>query len=88
MLHEPVDLMFDSWYPTDFLSANLRHKVSAIFSHPAKTTSRQRRLNLSGKAFFLPKAMLFQVIIYFMISVQFCSITKGNRFMKYNALNT
>ena len=65
MLHEPVDLMFDSWYPTDFLSANLRHKVSAIFSHPAKTTSRQRRLNLSGKIFCLPKAKLFQVNIFF-----------------------
>ena len=36
MVHEPVDLMFDSWYPTDFLSANIRHTVSALFSHPAK----------------------------------------------------
>ena len=36
MVHEPVDLMFDSWYPTDYLSANIRHTVSALFSHPAK----------------------------------------------------
>jgi hypothetical protein len=32
MVHEPVDLLFDTWYPTDYLSANIRHNVSAIFS--------------------------------------------------------
>jgi len=35
MIHEPVDLKFDSWFPTDWLSANLRHTVTAIFSHPS-----------------------------------------------------
>ena len=48
MVHEPVDLMFDSWYPTDFLSANLRHTVSALFSHPAKDENPRRRLYPSG----------------------------------------
>ena len=43
MVHEPVDLMFDSWYPTDYLSANLRHNVSALFSHPAKGVRRRPR---------------------------------------------
>ena len=35
MIHEPVDLKFDTWFPTDWLSANLRHTVTAIFSHPS-----------------------------------------------------
>ncbi len=39
MIHEPVDLKFDSWFPTDWLSANLRHTVTAIFSHPSSVTS-------------------------------------------------
>jgi len=39
MIHEPVDLKFDSWFPTDWLSANLRHTVTAIFSHPTPVTS-------------------------------------------------
>ena len=39
MIHEPVDLKFDSWFPTDWLSANLRHTVTAIFSHPSSLTS-------------------------------------------------
>ena len=43
MVHEPVDLMFDSWYPTDYLSANIRHTVSALFSHPAKGSRRRPR---------------------------------------------
>ena len=31
IVHEPVDLQYDTWFPTDILSANLRHTVSAIF---------------------------------------------------------
>ena len=27
IVHEPVDLQYDTWYPTDYLSANLRHTV-------------------------------------------------------------
>lgn len=33
---------------SDFLSANLRHTVSALFSHPAKDDSARRRLHPSG----------------------------------------
>ena len=44
MVHEPVDLMFDTWYPTDYLSANIRHTVSALFSHPDKDVQRRRPL--------------------------------------------
>ena len=32
IVHEPVDLQYDTWFPTDWLSANLRHTVTAIFS--------------------------------------------------------
>ena len=32
--NEPVDLCYDTWFPTDHLSANLRHTVSVIFSKP------------------------------------------------------
>ena len=41
MLHEPLDLQYETWFPTDWLSANLRHTVTAIFgSHvPAAGTS-------------------------------------------------
>ena len=39
IVHEPVDLQYDTWYPTDFISANLRHTVSAIFSsQPTSST--------------------------------------------------
>ncbi len=51
MVHEPVDLLFDSWFPTDFISANLRHSVTAIFSHPAKEIAQmqmQNRRQFSG----------------------------------------
>jgi len=38
IVHEPVDLQYDTWFPTDWLSANLRHTVTAIFSsQPAPT---------------------------------------------------
>ena len=33
IVHEPVDLQYDTWFPTDWLSANLRHTVTAIFSN-------------------------------------------------------
>jgi hypothetical protein len=33
MTNEPVDLCYDTWFPTDWLSANIRHTVSVIFSH-------------------------------------------------------
>jgi hypothetical protein len=39
MIHEPVDLKFDSWFPTDWLSANLRHTVTAIFSHASMSVT-------------------------------------------------
>lgn len=46
MVHEPIDLKFDTWYPTDYLSANIRHNVSAIFSRPAESPAvRHRRTN-------------------------------------------
>jgi len=32
IVHEPVDLQYDTWFPTDWLSANLRHTVTALFS--------------------------------------------------------
>ena len=32
IVHEPVDLAYDTWFPTDWLSANLRHTVTALFS--------------------------------------------------------
>ncbi len=31
MANEPVDLEYDTWFPTDWLSANLRQKISVIF---------------------------------------------------------
>ena len=34
--NEPVDLFYDTWFPTDHLSANLRHTISVIFSHRQK----------------------------------------------------
>lgn len=39
MANEPIDLKYDTWFPTDFISANLRHVVSVIFSHPSEDTS-------------------------------------------------
>ena len=33
IVHEPVDLQYNTWYPTNWLSANLRHTVTAIFSN-------------------------------------------------------
>lgn len=39
IVHEPVDLQYDTWYPTDYLSANLRHTVSAIFSNQPSASS-------------------------------------------------
>ena len=39
IVHEPVDLQYDTWFPTDFLSANLRHTVSAIFSSQPSSSS-------------------------------------------------
>ena len=41
IVHEPVDLQYDTWYPTDYLSANLRHTVTALFSDqpPAASSS-------------------------------------------------
>ena len=54
-LNQPVDLIFDTWYPTDFLSANLRHSVSAIFSHQA---DRRQRIHLSGdRTVAIPQSM-------------------------------
>lgn len=39
IIHEPVDLKYDTWFPTDMLSANLRHTVTAIFSNQPATSS-------------------------------------------------
>ena len=41
IVHEPVDLQYDTWFPTDWLSANLRYTVTAIFTNqpPGQTTS-------------------------------------------------
>ena len=34
MANEPIDLEYDTWFPTDCLSANVRQIVSVIFSEP------------------------------------------------------
>ncbi|XP_071748159.1 E3 ubiquitin-protein ligase UBR3 isoform X3 [Lepeophtheirus salmonis] len=34
IVHKPTDLKYDTWFPTDWLSANLRHVVSALFIPP------------------------------------------------------
>ena len=36
MANEPVEWQYDTWYPTDHLSANLRHTISVIFSESTK----------------------------------------------------
>eukprot|EP00095_Tigriopus_kingsejongensis_P006031 maker-scaffold889_size84747-snap-gene-0.19 protein:Tk06031 transcript:maker-scaffold889_size84747-snap-gene-0.19-mRNA-1 annotation:"e3 ubiquitin-protein ligase ubr3" len=33
MSSKPVDLQYDTWYPTDWLSANLRHMITVIFAN-------------------------------------------------------
>ncbi len=38
MVNEPIDLEYDTWFPTDCLSANLRQVVSVIFSEPPGNT--------------------------------------------------
>ena len=46
MIHEAIDLEFDTWYPTDWLSANVRHTVSTIFTTSSSKSvrpARQRR---------------------------------------------
>lgn len=48
MANEPVDLKYDTWYPTDWLSANLRQVVSVIFSH--SSNSSRNRNNSSTEA--------------------------------------
>ena len=53
MSSEPVDLAYDTWYPTDWLSANLRHFITVIFSRShnpsassgARPGQRRRRRN-------------------------------------------
>ena len=40
MVHEPVDLMFNSWYPSDNLFTNICHTIPALFSHPIRGTQR------------------------------------------------
>ena len=42
MTNEPIDLRYESWFPTDGVSSNLRHVVPVIFSH--------RRPNMPGQA--------------------------------------
>lgn len=32
MANKPVEWQYDTWFPTDWLSANLRHNISVIFS--------------------------------------------------------
>ena len=40
IVHEPLDLQYDTWFPTNWLSANLRHTVTALFSsHTADTNT-------------------------------------------------
>ena len=43
MIHEAIDLEFDTWYPTDWLSANVRHTVSTIFTHSSSKSVRPAR---------------------------------------------
>ena len=43
MIHEAIDLEFDTWYPTDWLSANVRHTVSTIFTQSASNSVRPAR---------------------------------------------
>ncbi len=39
MANEPIDLEYDTWFPTDCLSANIRQVVSVIFSEPPGKTA-------------------------------------------------
>ena len=41
IVHEPVDLQYDTWFPTDWLSANMRHTVTAIFSNQPASSGQQ-----------------------------------------------
>ena len=43
MIHEAIDLEFDTWYPTDWLSANVRHTVSTIFTQSSSKSVRPAR---------------------------------------------
>ena len=43
MIHEAIDLEFDTWYPTDWLSANVRHSVSTIFTQSSSKSVRPAR---------------------------------------------
>ena len=43
MIHEALDLEFDTWYPTDWLSANVRHNVSTIFTQSSSKSIRPAR---------------------------------------------
>ena len=33
IVHEPLDLDYETWFPTNWLSANLRHTVTALFTN-------------------------------------------------------
>ena len=46
IVHEPIDLQYDTWFPTDHISANLRHTVSAIFSSEDAAASGQTSMEV------------------------------------------
>ena len=46
IVHEPVDLQYDTWYPTDYLSANLRHTVTALFSAQPPSSNGQTSMEV------------------------------------------
>ena len=49
MANEPVEWQYDTWYPTDWLSANLRHTISVIFSESTKGGAQAGRDGSDGE---------------------------------------
>ena len=43
MANEPVDLRYSTWFPSDCLSANLRHNVSVVFSQSSSNCQSSSR---------------------------------------------
>ena len=46
IMHEAVDLQYDTWYPTDYLSSNLRHTVTALFSSQPSASNGQTSMEV------------------------------------------
>lgn len=48
MGNEAVDLQYETWYPTDCLQANVRHCVTALFTHSSPRAVRPAGSRFSG----------------------------------------